>query len=527
MQIARDLAGFSMGQADVLRKAMGKKIVSLLAEQKEKFIDGCVKNGVYKELAEKVFSFIEPFAGYGFNRSHAACYALIGYQTAYLKAHWPVEFMAALLTADQQDTDRVAIEIEECRNMGIKIMPPDVNESFGSFTVVTAGTAKDTVVAENEKVDTIRFGLNAVKNVGEHIVGVIIGERKKNGAYLDLFNFLERITDKDLNKKSMESLIKCGALESWGERGSLLTNCEKLLILNKEIIKNKESRQTSLFSGLTENSYQPKLTLEEVAPAPQAEKLAWEKELLGLYISEHPFNIYKNYLSGYAVLLSDLPRYKGSDSVIIAGIVSSIKKIITKKNESMLFVKIEDAVSSVELLIFPKLLKDTLAIWQSGKAIICEGSVSEKDQDVKILVNQVGVLDHLDPRKSIDDFKRNIMAFREKNGGANSWKKKYNNKYNNSGSYSSNANKIVSEVVNSKENLENLPLKIIFENNFSNDDLSALREILIASPGESDTYFKIKQADKDTIMKTGFKVCNSEKLKNLIKEKFSGTLKIV
>ena len=527
MQIARDLAGFTMGQADVLRKAMGKKIVSLLAEQKEKFVDGCVKNGIYKELAEKVFSFIEPFAGYGFNRSHAACYALIGYQTAYLKAHWPVEFMAALLTADQQDIDRIAIEIEECRNMGIKIMAPDVNESFGSFTVVTAGTAEDRVVSENEKVDTIRFGLNAVKNIGEHIVEVIIKERKENGAYSDLFNFLERVSDKDLNKKSLESLIKCGALENWGERGSLLTNSEKLLLLNKETIKNKESRQTSLFSGSTEIYFQPKLTLDEVEPTPQAEKLAWEKELLGLYISEHPFNIHKSYLNGYAISLIDLPRHKGSDSVITAGIIGSIKKIVTKKNESMLFVKIEDAVASVELLIFPKLLKETLAIWQSGRAIICEGSVSDKDQDVKLLINQVLILDHLDPQKSIDEFKRNMMAYREKNGGANSWKKKYSNN-GNSASYSSNANKIVSEVVKQKEETPSSPpLKIIFENIPSNEELSGLRELLIAHPGDSDTYFKIKQTDKDTIMKTGFKVSNSSELTNLIKEKFSGILKIV
>src|SRR5680860_452149 len=250
MQSARDLAGFSMGQADVLRKAMGKKIVSLLAEQKEKFIDGCVKNGVYKELAEKVFSFIEPFAGYGFNRSHAACYAMIGYQTAYLKAHWPLEFMAALLTADQGDSDRIAIEIEECRNMGIKIMAPDVNESFGTFTVVTAGTKDNKIVGVNEKVDTIRFGLKAIKNVGEHIVDALITERKASGPFLDIFDLLERVTDKDLNKKSLESLIKSGAMEGFGERGLLLANLERFLSFNKEETQNKDSRQESLFGDL-------------------------------------------------------------------------------------------------------------------------------------------------------------------------------------------------------------------------------------------------------------------------------------
>lgn len=275
MQIARNLAGFTMGQADVLRKAMGKKIASLLAEQKEKFIEGCVKNGVYKELGEKVFSFIEPFAGYGFNRSHAACYAMIGYQTAYLKAHWPVEFMAALLTSDYGDSDRIAIEIEECRNMGIKIMAPDINESFGTFTAVTAGTKENQPVREGEKVDTIRFGLKAIKNVGEHIIEIIINERKKNGLYKDIFDLLERVTDKDLNKKSLESLIKSGAMEGFGERGLLLSNLEKLLNYNKELTKIRESKQTSLFADLPSNAGLSKVSLVPAPPAEQNEKLIW------------------------------------------------------------------------------------------------------------------------------------------------------------------------------------------------------------------------------------------------------------
>ncbi|NCA96327.1 MAG: DNA polymerase III subunit alpha, partial [Methanomicrobia archaeon] len=234
MQISRALAGFTPGEADVLRKAMGKKIPALLAEQKEKFIDGCVKNGIYKELAEKVFSFIEPFAGYGFNRSHAACYAMIGYQTAYLKAHWPVEFMAALLTSDQHDSDRVAIEIEECRHMGIEVCQPDINQSFDSFTVV-----------DEKLVDhpTIRFGLLAIKNVGEHIAQVIKDERKTNGQYKDMADLLQRVTDKDLNRKSLESLIKAGAFDQWLDRQQLLQNIEVLLKYNKDINQNRLSGQ--------------------------------------------------------------------------------------------------------------------------------------------------------------------------------------------------------------------------------------------------------------------------------------------
>ncbi|MCK4553477.1 DNA polymerase III subunit alpha, partial [Candidatus Parcubacteria bacterium] len=248
MQMARDLAGFTMAEADVLRKAVAKKIPKLLVEQKEKFVDGCVKNSIASQLAEKIFSFIEPFAGYGFPRAHGACYAMIGYQTAYLKAHWPTEFMAALLTADQQNTDRIAIEIEECRKIDIEVLPPDINQSYDSFTVVTSGTAENKAVSESEKVNTIRFGFKAIKNIGGHIVDVIIKERKEHGPYKDITDLLERANDKDLNKKSLESLVKSGSLDQFGERGLLLGNMENLLNFNKETAKARSNGQSSLFA---------------------------------------------------------------------------------------------------------------------------------------------------------------------------------------------------------------------------------------------------------------------------------------
>ncbi len=520
MQIARDLAGFTMGQADVLRKAMGKKIVSLLAEQKEKFIEGCVKNGVYKELAEKVFSFIEPFAGYGFNRSHAACYAMIGYQTAYLKAHWPVEFMAALLTADQGDSDRVAIEIEECRNMNIKIMAPDINESFGTFTVVTAGTKENRIVGENEKADTIRFGLKAIKNVGEHIVDTLIHERKENGPFDDVFNLLERVTDKDLNKKSLESLIKSGAMDSFGERGELLANMEKLLNYNKELAKAKESKQTSLFADMPASSGLHKAALTPAAPAEQNEKLIWEKELLGLYVSEHPYNIYRPYLVNYTVPLVKLKQHKGSERVITAGVVSTIKKILTRKGESMLFVKLEDATNSVELLVFPRLYKETVNIWVDGQAVILDGSVSEKDQDVKFLVNRVVVLEADKPKESVDNFKRLMME-------AGPAKPNYRNKYINA-----NNNKSAESTIKSAQEVgsNNLPpknpLRIIFMTDLEPADVVNLKNAFSIYPGEDEVYFKITENGKAKIIKTAFKVENTKDLVDKLKEDFRELLKI-
>ncbi len=514
MQIARNLAGFTMGQADVLRKAMGKKIPALLAEQKEKFVDGCVKNGVYKELAEKIFSFIEPFAGYGFNRSHAACYALIGYQTAYLKAHWPVEFMAALLTADQGDTDRIAIEIEECRNMGIKIMAPDINESFGTFTVVTAGTKENRAVDSKEKLDTIRFGLKAIKNVGENIVDVLIKERKENGPFKDSFDILERITDKDLNKKSLESLIKSGAMDSFGERGNLLANVEKFLNYNKESVRSKENGQVSLFGSLSQESGLQKITLTPSAPADQNEKLIWEKELLGLYVSEHPYNNFRSYLSGYATILAKLKEYRGSNRVIIAGIVSSVKKIITRKGESMLFVKLEDASTSVEILVFPRLYKESANLWIDGQALIIEGVVSEKDQEVKFLANHVSTLDSKNPRKSIDDFKRLIMS-------AGPPKKNYQNHYQSNGRIEKKEEKV------EEAKKENKPLRLILEDNLENNDLSRLKDVFAKYSGQDSVYFKIIEEGKAKVIKTAFKVLNTKELTDELENNFKNIIKIV
>lgn len=503
MRMARDLAGFSMGEADVLRKAVGKKIIKLLVEQKEKFTDGCVKNGISKELAEKIFSFIEPFAGYGFNRSHGACYALIGYQTAYLKAHWPTEFMAALLTADQQNTDRIAIEIEECRNMGIEVMPPDVNESFGSFTVVT-GKKDGEKVDEDKKVNTIRFGLKAIKNVGENISDVIIKERKENGAFKDIYDLMERVTNKDMNKKSLESLIKAGGLDTFGERGYLLGNTESLLNFNKEISKAKNSGQSSLFADMPSSNKVAPVSLVAKPPAEQGEKLRWEKELLGLYITEHPFNEFSKKLEGKVIPLSDL-RLGVHTDVVVAGVVSSVKKIITRSNEAMLFVKIEDAVKNIEILVFPRLLKSNSEIWQEGKVVIVDGKLSDKDQELKVLANTAKelIIESLD-----------VVVGRLKEH-ADRGPKKARAHINLDSSSSYNSSKA------------NEPLKLIFNQQLNADNLGFLREIFLKHPGESKVFFKVDPDGKANIIETGFRVRNSSDLLEQIRLKFDKTITIV
>ncbi|MEK7653563.1 MAG: DNA polymerase III subunit alpha [Patescibacteria group bacterium] len=383
LQIARDLAGFTYGEADILRKAVGKKIKKLLDEQETKMVDGMVKNGIDKPVAKKIWEFILPFAAYGFNRSHAACYALIGYQTAYLKANYPAEFMAALLTADQGNTDRIAIEVEECRQMGIEVMPPDINESYSTFTVV----------AESLKTEKprVRFGLLAIKGLGENIVRTIIKERKENGHFKDLEDFLSRVKTKDLNKRSLDALIKSGCLDSLGERNQLLLNMDKLLGFIQESNKNSLNGQDNLFMAMPEADFK-KLRLEKVDELDKRQKLNWEKQFIGLYVSEHPMKEFEEHLSGQVVSCSILKNCATGAEVRVAGVITAIKKIQTKKGDFMIFAKIEDSAGEVEILVFPKILEKNIYLWQVDNIIVCSGKISDKDDEVKILCDQAAIL---------------------------------------------------------------------------------------------------------------------------------------
>lgn len=512
MQIARDLAGFTMAEADVLRKAVGKKILKLFGEQKEKFIDGCVKNGIASQLAEKIFSFIEPFAGYGFNRSHAACYALIGYQTAYLKSKWPIEFMAALLTADQQNTDRIAIEIEECRKMKIDVLPPDVNQSFESFTAVIS----------NDESKTIRFGLKAVKNIGDHIAEVIIEERKKNGLFKDLSDFLERICDKDLNKKSLESLIKCGGFDQFGERGQFLKNIENILEFNRETSKTKNNGQTSLFSEIPSLNLNSKIKLENASPVKQSEKLAWEKELLGLYITGHPFLDYEKIIDNDLILpIVKLVKNLSARQIFIAGIIIKVQKITTRSNELMLFVKIKDSSGVIESLVFPSLLKENSDIWQEGKAIICQGKLSNKDQQIKFLCNRAVEL-------TINDAMKIIAKF-IKDANANTSSKSFY-KQPNVISSPIPAPVITNKVAAvNKKNINYLQFNedkvyILLDNKLDPAILIKLKELLIKYQGDKKVYFKIKSQvspDKFDLIETDFAVAYNKSLVEAVIDVFN------
>lgn len=382
-RIACDFAGFTLGEGYMLIKAVAKKIKSLLDEQKNKFTESAVKRGHPKSLAEKLFSFIEPFARYGFNKSHATCYALIAFETAYLKANFPQEFMASLLTSDQDNIDRISIEIEECRRVGIQVLPPDVNESEDVFSVV---------IEEGKPAQKIRFGLKAIKNLGANISETIIGERKANGKFKDLEDFLYRINSKDLNKKSLESLMKAGALDSFADRSELLFNTEKLLHFVRNKHAGSSSGQTDLFAGAVVSM--PRLRLDKVPQdfrISELEKLQWEREHLGVFLSRHPLNEFEGKLPHYVKKISEMREAEsdGGRESAIAGMVVGIKKMITKTKQNMAFARVEDQSGGIEAIVFPKMLEESEELWREGKMLLIKGKISLKDQDVKILVDSV------------------------------------------------------------------------------------------------------------------------------------------
>ena len=389
MQIARDIAGFSMGEADVLRKAVGKKIESLLLEQQDKMINGMIRNGVSVQVANQLWEWVLPFAHYGFNRSHSACYATIAYQTAWLKAQYPVEFMSSLLTSERNDIDRIAFLVEETRKMGIQVLPPDINESFSFFS---------TVPEKNQ----LRFGLAAIKNVGEGIVSTIIQERKANGPYQSIQDFISRIATKDLNKKSMESMVKAGVFDQFGERNQLLANMERLLSIARENQKIRDTGQKGLFdSHATESA--SSIVLEPAEPANESEKLKWEKELLGLYVTSHPLKSIKNILESRALAIHSLeevmqeiqntkPAFQFSrqrERLCIGGIISSIKKIVTKNGKPMLFMGVEDLTDRIEVVVFPSVIERYPTVLQENKMVFITGRLDSRNGEKKFLAEEI------------------------------------------------------------------------------------------------------------------------------------------
>ncbi len=383
MMIAIKLAGYSWLEADKLRKAMGKKIPKEMQEQKEKLLKGFEKGGLGKKDSNQLWTLIEPFAAYGFNKSHAASYGKVAYQTSYMKANFPAIYMSAVLSAESGDVEKIAEIIAECKRMKIPILPPDINESYSQFTVIKG----------KDEPDRIRFGLVTIKNFGQGIATAIIDERKKNGHFTSLSNFLDRVKDRNLNKKSLEALIKAGALDSFGiDRGILLGNIETLLEYNKEQEKQSDD-QSSLFGLMTDKSSLPVLKLAEVPNIEAKEKLAWEKELLGLYISGHPLDRYREVIDKRDM---DIKKAKETladgAEVTIACIVEEVKPIATKKGDAMAFVRLADFSGTLEAVVFPRILLEFRTAFTPDRCLAVKGKMSERNGQKSMIVEKVRVL---------------------------------------------------------------------------------------------------------------------------------------
>jgi DNA polymerase-3 subunit alpha len=341
MQIARDLANFTMGQADELRKVMGKKQKDKIPYYRQKFIDGCAENDIDAKLADEIFAFIEPFAGYGFNKSHAAAYGWISYQTAYLKANYPLQYFAALMTSVRDKTDKLVEYIEETKKMGIPVLPPDVNESMVEFAV--AG-------------QQIRFGLAAVKGVGEGAVQAILRARELDGKFADLFDFTKRVDPKAANRKVDEALIKCGAFDTLpGNRAQLLDALDGALDVAARESRDRELGQSSLF-GMLEDAAPAFAPALRVLPAPTTMvALTWEKETLGIFVSGHPLSDVAEALARTgSTSVKDLRGVEDDSPARIAGLVTSVRRTLTKTQQQMLIATVEDMTGSIECIVFPK-----------------------------------------------------------------------------------------------------------------------------------------------------------------------------
>lgn len=379
MRIARDLAGFSLGEADTLRKAIGKKIKELLDEQEVRLVQGMMKNGIPERTAKQIWELFPPFARYGFNKSHAVCYALIGYRTAYLKANYPIEFMASLLNDHTNDIERIAFLISEARLNAIEILTPDVNQSFVNFT---------------PEGDKIRYGLVAIKNVGHQITEEIINERIRRGPFKDFPDFLNRIQHKDLNKKSLESLIKGGAFDSMGlERNQALQNLDEIVKYAANARKLLSESSNSLFGA--QPASHPRLAMKNAVPASSQQRLNWEKELLGLYISDHPLKVHAEKMKNAKVKpISEAKLAKSDAAIVIGGVVSQIKRINTKSGQPMLFAKIEDLSSeSMEVVVFNSTLTATQAVWQENNLVVILGRMSDRNGELKLICDKAKILE--------------------------------------------------------------------------------------------------------------------------------------
>ncbi len=395
MQIASILAGYSLGEADILRRAMGKKKIEVMEEQRESFVKRSVERNIDKDKAEYIFDLMAKFAEYGFNKSHSAAYAYIAYQTAYLKTHYKEYFLSALLTSEKNNTDKVAKYIEECKRLNITVLPPDINDSY-----------KDFAVAEKKDSKVIRFGFGAIKNVGDAAIENIINERE-NGRFENIFDFLKRVDTRKVNRKVIESLIKSGCFDSLHDNRSTLLHSVDMLLEWSAKIANRPKDMNDLFGSMKQvkESY-PKLVESENLT--ESEIMAFEKEMLGFFVSFNPMDKYKHIIESVVSVSSDNIKSASGNGVVLAGIPVSIRKTKTKKKETMAFAKLMDSKGTFEVTVFPRLYEKKAQLLESDKLLIIDGNIDNSSERVSVIAQSIYEIDE------IEKYVNGIILFMDK-----------------------------------------------------------------------------------------------------------------
>ena len=525
MQISKEVCGFTGGQADTLRKAVGKKKIDLMKKMKGEFIEGAVKHSnADRGKVEAFWEHLEEFANYCFNKSHAACYALIAYWTAYIKAHYPDAFMAALMTADSDDTDRLAIEIAECRSMGIEVLGPDVNESFKDFAIVPH---------ENK----IRFGLLAVKAVGSGAVDAVLNARKADGKFTSILDFAKRVNARQFNKKAWDSLIMTGAFDQFGTRSDLLFNLERIQEYGSKSQKEALSGQTDLFGFAGAEDMRVESSIELINAPKQhtdKERLTWERELLGLYVSAHPLDRYVKYFEEQTQPLSQVQPNTDGQKATIGGIVIDVRTIITKSGTKMAFVKMEDKTSEGEVIIFPNLYSEISEKLKIDTVLKIEGKISARDRegnlksDAQIIAETVSIItdEELENYESTGRRADGLKARKVpqtktiSQNVSNMQKKAFTPKNNSSAVLNKPSEKSTPNPSRSAENYQAQKIQRVFihiKNPSDHESLLSVKKICGKFPGMSEIILVLGEVEKSAI-RMPFKVdSNSDLPKELVR----------
>jgi DNA polymerase-3 subunit alpha len=381
LHIVQTFAGYTLGEADIVRKAMGKKIPEIMRKERERFIYGARRKGFSKDTASEIFNLIEPFAGYAFNKAHSVSYAMIAYHTAYLKANYPVEYMTAYFRTNSGQQEKVASAVVECQRLGTKVLPPDINESETTFSIER----------DEKGAPAIRFGLADIKNVGVSTIEPILNARSLGGRFKSIEDLCHRADLRGMNKKVLESLIRAGAMDSLGNRGALLHSIDRILSLSQREQRLKETGQVSMFDlwGESVPLPLPNLELKAVDISPK-EKLAWEKELLGVYLSEHPFHQATSELeSNTTALCGQIDAEMVGQVVSVAGMVTSVRKLLTKGRRPFVTVALEDLVGDIEVICWPELYQQTEGLWVEGNILLVQGKVKARGERIQLVCEQV------------------------------------------------------------------------------------------------------------------------------------------